>query len=82
LKNMSFIYNYVTIRDETMIKDIYSKILNIGSLPYMDLLHQLSPDKHKQALYTPYIWHLVLTGKLTIDFSKKITPQTYIEVLA
>ena len=80
IENMNFIYNYVTIRDYNMVEDIYQRVLSIGSLCYHDLLSMLTQDKYTQALYSPYIWYLVLIGKLHIDIDEKITPQTYIRV--
>ena len=82
LENMNFIYNYVTIKDQSMINETYQKLQLIGSAPYTEILSKLSLDRHKQAIYIPYIWYLVLTGKLDINMYEKISPQTYIKVLS
>lgn len=82
LENMNFIYNYVTIKDQSMTNETYQKLQHIGSAPYREILSQLSLDRYKQALYAPYIWYLVLIGKLDIDMYEKISPQTQIKVLS
>jgi len=81
LGNMNFIYNYVTIKDQSMINETYQKLQLIGSSSYTEILSKLSLDRYKQAVYIPYIWYLVLIGKLTINMHKPITLQTYIKVL-
>lgn len=81
LRNMNFIYNYVTIKDQSMISETYQKLQVIGSTTYQEILSKFSPDKHKQALYAPYIWYLVLTRKLDINIYEEISPLTYIKVL-
>ena len=81
LKNMNFIYNYVAIKDQSMIDETYHKLKVIGSTTYQTILSELSLNKEKQALYAPYVWYLVLVGKLDINIYKEISPQTYIEVL-
>jgi len=81
LENMNFIYNYVTITDQSMTNETYQKLQRIGSAPYREILSKLSLDRYKQALYVPYIWYLVLIGKLDIDIYEKISPQTQIKVL-
>ena len=81
LENMHFIYNYVTITDSLKSAILFDKVKDIDSIDYLTLLNKLSNDKYIQAEYTPYIWYLVLINKLKIDFTKKISTSTILEVV-
>ncbi len=81
LENMHFIYNYVTIRNQYKVDELIKVLESIESITYGNLLMMLSPDRYKRAEYIPYIWYLVLIGKLKINLSKSISHETVLEVL-
>ncbi len=80
LENMNYIYNFVTIRKQEKVEEVAKKLKNIHSIAYGDLLQIFSHDRYERAKYIPYIWYLVLTEKLSIDMSKKISHNTILEV--
>ena len=81
LENMHFIYNYVNIRNQAKVEEVKRALDGIDSISYEELLLSLSHDRYKRTEYIPYIWYLVLLGKLQIDFQKKISPNTLLEVV-
>jgi len=81
LENMHFIYNYVTITDSLKSAILFERVKDLHSINYLSLLHKLSNDRYIQAEYIPYIWYLVLINKLQIDFTKKISNTTILEVV-
>lgn len=81
LENMHFIYNYVTIQNKRMIEETLKKIKVMHTAYYKEILNQISDNPFKQAEYIPYIWYLVLIGKLEVDLSKTITDSTTIKVV-
>lgn len=81
LENMHFIYNFVTIRRQETVDEIIKNLKNINCISYDDLLHMFSHDPYEKAKYIPYVWYLVLVGKLKIDMSKKISQHTVFEVV-
>ena len=80
LENIHFIYNYVTIRNKHIVSETFEKVKDMDSITYIKLLNALSTNRYKQAEYIPYIWYLVLIGKLEIDLSRAICDHTIIKV--
>lgn len=81
LENMHFIYNYVTIRNQDKVLEIGKLLDTLKNITYSDLLSTISSDAYQRAEYIPYIWYMVLIGKLKIDMHKKISQDTLLEVI-
>jgi hypothetical protein len=81
LENMQFIYNYVTINNNKKVEEVHKLIMGFEHITYKELLCKLSNNNYKQAELAPYIWHLVLIGKIEIDITRPIANDTIMKVL-
>lgn len=81
LENMHFIYNFVTIRNKRIVDEVFEQLKNLDAMSYMEILNKFSSNLYEQAEYIPYIWYLVLIGKLEVDIEKSISNNTIIKVV-
>lgn len=80
LENQRFLYSFSSLPKnlENLRHIILSQLKN--PLPLETLLANLAPDRMKQALYIPAIWHLVFVGTLCVDMSIPVSNKTIIKV--
>lgn len=80
LDNQRFLYGFSSpSKNLTNLKDMIIAHLDTP-LPLESLLLRLSPERIKQAVYIPAIWHLVFIGTLQIDIDIPITNKSIIGV--
>jgi len=81
LENMNFIYNFVMIKNKNKVQDVINKLSGLEALSYQEILDLYTDNKYTQAEYIPYIWYLVLIGKLEVDLTKKISKKTILRII-
>lgn len=83
LENAKMIYRFASINDmyyDERINKI-SDILETGeSMSVTECMNRLSQNRYDQAIHLPYLWHLIFTGKISIDMDSKITNNSLIGI--
>lgn len=78
LENIRFIYGYININDELLLKKAFQIVKNNNT--FQNILDKYSKNKYEQAEITPYIWKLVLLEKVEVDLNKPICKETIIRI--
>jgi len=79
LENIRFIYGYININDELLLNKAFQIVKNKNT--FQNTLDDYSQNKYDQAEITPYIWKLVLLGKIEIDLNKPISKDAIIRIV-
>lgn len=83
LENAKMIYRFASVNDMYYDERI-NKIIEIlevgGAMSITECMKQLSPNRYDQAIYLPYLWHLIFIGKVSIDMDCKITNDSLIGI--
>jgi len=79
LENIRFIYGYININDELLLNKALKIVKNKNT--FQNILDDYSQNKYDQAEITPYIWKLVLLGRIEIDLNKPICKDTIIRIV-
>lgn len=81
LENAKMIYYFASINDmyyDERINKI-NEILEVDdTMSITECMNRLSPNRYDQAIYLPYLWHLIFIGKVCIDMDSKITNDSLI----
>lgn len=78
LENIRFIYGYININDEHLLNKAFQIVKNKNT--FQNILDDYSQNKYDQAEITPYIWKLVLLGKIEVDLNKPISKETIMRI--
>lgn len=81
LENCKFIYGFASVQDNSGYTDTITSIVQkANGISFSELQHLCSDDKYIQALYTPYIWHLIYKRILYIDMEQAISNNSIIRL--
>lgn len=83
LENAKMIYRFASINDlyyDERINKI-NEILEVENvMSIAECMNRLSPNRYDQAIYLPYLWHLIFKDKVGIDMDSKITNDSLIGI--
>lgn len=83
LENAKMIYRFALINDiyyDERINKISAILQTSVSMSVAECMMGLSSNRYEQAIYLPYLWHLIFIGKINIDMDSKITNDSLIGV--